>query len=135
MPGVFAIDGLELEHAWHADMWSMTNTATWQDPRNEDNDAQLLRRPKFKLTSLTERSFGERTSAGIELAWSGKSQDVGNTTLGSYALVNLRASYVLTPSWKLTARVENLLDRDYALAYGFNTPGRSGFLDIVWQPR
>lgn len=130
-----AIDGLELEHAWHADVWSITNSATWQDPRNEDNDAQLLRRPKLKLTSLTERSFGERTSAGIELAWSGKRQDVGSTTLGSYALVNLRASYALTPAWKLTARVENLLDRDYALAYGFNTPGRSGFLDIVWQPR
>jgi vitamin B12 transporter len=129
-----AIDGLELEHAWHADVWSVSNNATWQDPRNQDTATPLLRRPKFKLSSLTERSFGDRASAGIELAWSGKSHDVGNTTLSSYALVNLRASYALTSSWKLTARVENLLDRDYALAYGFNTPGRSGYLDIVWQP-
>lgn len=130
-----AIDGLELEHAWHAEVWSISNNATWQDPRNEDSHAPLLRRPKLKLSSLTERSFGDKLNAGIELTWSDRRHDVGHTMLGSYALVNLRASYVLTPEWKLTARIENLLDRDYSLAYGFNTPGRSGYLDMVWQPR
>jgi vitamin B12 transporter len=48
--------------------------------------------------------------------------------------VNLRATLALGSDWKLTGRVENLFDRDYALVHGYNTPGLSGFVEIVWQP-
>ena len=36
-------------------------------------------------------------------------------------------------AWRLEARVENLGDRDYALVQGFNTPGRSGVVSVVWN--
>ncbi|HEX6833300.1 MAG TPA: TonB-dependent receptor [Rudaea sp.] len=130
-----AIDGFELSHDLHAGEWSMSNRYTWQNPRDEDSGAQLLRRPKNKFSSLLERSLGDRASGGVELAYSGRRDDTGGVTLPSYAIVNLRASYALSPSWRIGARVENLFDRDYELVHGYNTPGRSGYLDLVWEPR
>jgi vitamin B12 transporter len=129
-----AIDGAELIHHWQAGAWMLDNNLTLQDPRNQDADKQLVRRPKQKLDSVLERRFGERLQAGVEFIASAKRQDVGNVTLPGYALVNLRASYALDATWRVGLRLENALDRDYELAHGYNTPGRAGYLEIVWQP-
>jgi vitamin B12 transporter len=48
-------------------------------------------------------------------------------TLGSYILVNLRASYQLDPHLNFFARVDNLFDQFYEEIYGFGTPGLSVF--------
>jgi vitamin B12 transporter len=128
-----AIDGLEVTHTYQNADWSWANTLTWQDPRNTDTDQQLLRRPKKKLNSVLETKIGERTTAGVEVIVSGPSEDSGPITLGGYTTVNLRASYELSPSWRLGARVENLFDRDYAVVYGYNTPGLSGYLTVTYS--
>ena len=129
------IRGVELAYDRTLGAWAFDTTLTWQDPRNEDTGTQLLRRPQQKFTGTLERSFGETLRAGAEVILSGRRDDVGGIELPGYALVNLRASWTLTPQWKLFARIENLSDRDYQLAYGYNTPGRSGFLELVWSAR
>ena len=128
-----AIDGVEFAHAWRSVGWSLTSNATLQNPRNQDSSAQLLRRPKQKLNSVLERSVGEHGRAGIEWVASGKREDVGSVTLPGYALIDLRANYALTPTWRVGFRLENVFDRDYELAHGYNTPGRSGYVDITWE--
>jgi vitamin B12 transporter len=130
-----AIDGVELMHTWSANDWTIDSNATWQDPRNEDSDAQLLRRPKQKFDTLLDRAFGDRLHAGVEFFASGKRDDVGSITLPGYALVNLRASFALAATWSVSLRLENLFDRDYELAHGYNTPGRAGYVQIAWQPQ
>ena len=129
------IKGIELVYNNAVGAWLFDTSFTWQDPRNEDTGTQLLRRPKQKFTGTLERSFGESFRAGAELVLSGRRDDVGGIELPSYTLLNLRAGWVLSPQWKLLARIENLTDRDYELAYGYNTPGRSGFLEVVWSAR
>ena len=129
-----AIDGVELTHAWRGGAWSIDTNATLQNPRNADTDTQLLRRPKRKLNSVVERAFGERFRIGAELVASGRRDDVNAVTLPGYALLNLRASYELNRDWRLGARVENVFDRFYELAHGYNTAGRSGYVELVWQP-
>jgi vitamin B12 transporter len=130
-----AIDGAELSHHWRAGGWSLDNSLTLQNPRNSDSGEQLLRRPKQKLSSVLTATIGERASAGVEFLCSGKSQDVAGTTLGGYALVNLRSSYGIGAAWKLGLRIENLFDRDYELVHGYNTAGRSGYVTVSWEPR
>ncbi len=129
-----AIDGIELTHHWRAAVWSLDDNLTLQNPRNADSGAQLLRRPKQKFTSVLERALGARGRIGAEFVYSGKRQDVDQVTLGAYTLVNLRASYALTAAWRLGLRLENAFDRDYELAHGYNTPGRSGYVELIWQP-
>jgi len=128
-----AIDGLELTHSLHAGAYSWTNTLTLQDPRNEDTDTQLLRRPRRKFSSVFDAQLNDAVSAGAEVVYAGRANDFGGK-LGAYAIVNLRASYVINPQWRLGARLENLGDRSYQLAYGYNTPGRSGYLTVSWSP-
>jgi vitamin B12 transporter len=129
-----AVDGVEVIHHWRGSAWSVDNNLTLQNPRNLDGGTQLLRRPKQKLNTVVERRFGERIRAGAELVASGKRDDVGGVTLPGYALVNLRAHYALDATWRVGLRLENAFDRTYELAHGYNTPGRSGYLEIVWQP-
>ena len=130
-----AIDGVEFTQAWHGTDWSVDSNATLQNPRNSDSGAQLLRRPKRKFDSVIERGFGGRLRAGVEVVASGKRDDVGAVTLPGYVLLNLRASFLLNRDWRLGARLENTFDRFYELAHGYNTPGRSAYLDVIWQPR
>jgi vitamin B12 transporter len=129
-----AIDGVELTHAWRAGAWSIDSNATLQNPRNSDSGAQLLRRPKRKLDSVIERGLGDRLRVGAEFVASGKRDDVNDVTLPGYALLNLRASFALNADWRIGARLENAFDRSYELAHGYNTPGRSGYLEVTWQP-
>lgn len=129
-----AVDGIELTQDWHAGPWSLTNNVTVQNARDADTGAQLLRRPKRKLSSLIERGFGERLSAGLEFIADNTRQDVGGVALPGYALVNLRADYRLDPAWRVGARLENVFDRDYELAHGYNTPRRSAYVNVTWSP-
>ena len=129
-----AIDGAELTHDFRMDAWTIDTTATLQDPRNQDSDAQLVRRPKQKFDTVVDREFGDRFHAGVEFIASGKRDDIGGLVLGGYALVNLRASYALANAWNVSLRLENAFDRDYELVHGYNTAGRSGFVEISWQP-
>jgi vitamin B12 transporter len=131
------IDGAEFEYQLKLDAWSLRANYTWMDARNGDTDKPLLRRPKQKVTGVIERAFGERWRAGAEIVYAGRREDVGGSgtvDLASYTLVNLRAGVTLSPDWSLAARVENLTDRDYELVRGYNTAGRSGFLEVIWQP-
>ena len=128
------IDGAEVSYEIDRGPWIFHAAYTWQDPRDETSDSALLRRPKQKISGVAERRFGERLRAGAELIYAGSSADVGGTELASYAIVNLRATLALAPDWSLTARIENIGDRDYELVRGYNTPGRSGFLEVTWQP-
>lgn len=129
-----AIDGVEATWRFDAGAWSARANWTWQDARDEDTDAQLLRRPRQKGSTVVERGFGERLRVGVEVFHNGRRDDVGNRELGGYTLLNLRANWVLAPAWTLGARLENLADHDYELVRGYNTPGRSAFVDVTWQP-
>jgi len=51
-------------------------------------------------------------------------------TLSSYWLVDLAAQYRMTESIILFARGSNLLNEDYEQVYGYQTPGRAGYLGL-----
>ncbi len=112
---------------WHA-------AYTFDDARDATTDQQLLRRPKNKFTAVVDRRFGEHLRAGAEVMSADRAADIAGSVLPGYAILNLRATYALNYDWSFTGRLENLFDRDYALVRGYNTPGRSAFLEVVWQP-
>ncbi len=129
------ITGAELGYDGESGPWRLSATYTWQDPRNEDDDSVLLRRPKQKSTALLERRFGDAFRFGAELVQAGRREDVGGQTLAGYTLLNLRGSWQPASAWRFVARIENVTDRDYQLAYGYNTPGRTGYLELIWSAR
>jgi vitamin B12 transporter len=129
-----SIDGAELVYDLVAGAWNVHAAYTYEDARDDITDTQLLRRPKNKFTTVAERRFGERFRAGAEFIYADDAHDIAGTVLPSYSIVNLRAQFAIDASWTLSGRIENLFDRNYELVHGYNTPGLSGFLEIVWQP-
>ncbi|MGL6287216.1 TonB-dependent receptor domain-containing protein [Aeromonas hydrophila] len=94
-----------------------------------DGDQQLLRRAKQKASWLTQVQLGP-VDLSTELLYVGKRDDKNFSSfpaerveLGSYTLINLGASYGVTPQFTLGGRIDNLLDRDYAPAYGYASAG------------
>ena len=50
-------------------------------------------------------------------------------------MANLTARYTLSPTLTLTARIDNLFDREYQTAYGYNQPGRAIYAGLVWKQK
>lgn len=62
--------------------------------------------------------------------------DAANTVrLGAYGLLHLSAAYRLHKDWLMQARLENALDKRYAISSGYNTPGRNLFVTVRYEPR
>ena len=112
--------------------WDVAGNFTWQDAINATTGAPLLRRADRKAHASVGYRFGNGLELGVDGDYVSERADFG-AELPSYALAHLRLAWTFTPGWRLEARLENLTDRDYALAYGYNTPGRSGLLNLVWN--
>jgi vitamin B12 transporter len=77
------------------------------------------------------KTFGPYT-AGIEWNAAGNRQD-STQMLGGYGLVNLTGRYQITRDWALSARVENLFNKNYQLIFPYNTASRGVFFTLSWQ--
>ena len=73
---------------------------------------------------------------GAELvAASARFDNAANTRrMGGYALVNLTANYALSKQWSLMLRADNILDKHYELAAGYNTAGASLLGGVRYAP-
>ena len=127
------IDGVELESHWQRGAWRVDGDATWQNARDPATGERLLRRASRKGDVALTRIFSDRVNAGIELYAEGPRPELGGPLPG-YALVNARMNVILSHAWQLHLRAENLADRTYSLIRGYNTPGRSAWVDLAWSP-
>ncbi len=55
--------------------------------------------------------------------------------LPAYTTLDLYADWRVARDWTLQAKVNNVTDRHYETAYGYNQPGRGVFLTVRWQPK
>ncbi len=126
------IDGQELSYVGQFGDTRLKADATLQNPRNTATGKALLKRAKKYASVSVAHKFG-MWNAGTELRYSGEREDVGAHTLSSYQLLNLHAAYKLSPQLNLSARVDNLFNRDYSEAYSYNTLGRTLFIGLNYQ--
>lgn len=123
------IKGVEAEIASDAGPWLWRVQGAWTKAVDAQTDTPLLRRPE--LTGLLSLAylFENKISLGGEFTASSDRPDFG-TDLPGYTRLDLIASWPVSASWRIEGRFENLLNRDYELIDGYNTPGRSFFLRI-----
>jgi len=133
------VRGLELGYLLEHGPWSWRNDAIFQDPRNTDTDATLPRRAKRSLTSNLDW-HDDRTSAGLNLLLAGSRPDVdfftgAPVTDAGYALLGASVHRELSAGFAVLLRIDNLLDTRYQTAQGYNTAGRSLFLQLEYHNR
>ena len=106
-----------------------------QNARDEETQEFLSRRAQrhgqigayYKINKL---SIGANVFAQSQTDDSGfnKNKNAG------YGILNLTAAYAFNNDWSLRANLNNVLDKDYELAYGFNTAGTNAFLGLTYAP-
>jgi vitamin B12 transporter len=111
-------------------------SADFQDPRNLETDKVATSHAR-RHGSL---SVGQRNGPfdwNVEWQAHGKRyRNAANTlTLGGYGLVNLQAGYRFAPDWTVFARANNIFDKKYEFAYGYNTDGANFFVGIRYSPK
>lgn len=126
------LEGVELEYRFVRDGWTAGGNLAWQDAVDAGTGNALLRRAKRKA----HVDLGYRFGSGLELGLDGDHvsarPDFG-ARLDAYSLVHLRLAWPIGDQWRVEGRLENLTNRDYAVVSGYNTPGRSGVVSVVWN--
>ncbi len=106
-----------------------------QDPRDLDTGRLLARRARRHATLGADWRVAGWTLGAEVQASSKRYDDAANTrVLGGYTLLNLAASTQLTRDLGLVARIDNVADKDYTLARGYATPGRTVYVGLRWTP-
>ena len=130
-------DGVELVYKGKFGNTDVRLAATRQHPRDANTGESLLRRASnFSSAGITQ-SLG-KLKVGGEWQHSGARTDVDINTfsrvmLAAYDLANLTAIYSMNEHLELSARVDNLFNRDYMLAHGYNSLGRTLFVGLNYQ--
>jgi len=113
-------------------------SADFLDPRNDDprpgEGSQLSRRARQVFHLGVEHRI-QAWTLGAEYQYTGNRYDdlANKTRLGGYSLVNLTAAYDFSKSLGVQVRWNNVLDKDYVLVDGYNTPGSNVFVNLSWR--
>jgi vitamin B12 transporter len=129
------IRGLELAYQWNSGPWRAQLAGVLQNPEDQNTGDLLPRRARQSFSASVVYQRG-RYQVGADFLATGQRKDSNFTDAvdGGYGLVNLSLQISLAPHWTLQAKVENLFDKDYALAAGYNTPGRSFYAGLSYHP-
>ncbi len=126
------ITGTEIAYEYEGEHWQLRGEATVQDPRDRTTGEKLLRRADNLFTLSIVRRIGAH-ELGLNLLASDDRTDFGGEKLAGYGLLNLSARAQLSRRLTLRAKVENLLDKDYELAAGYNTAGRGIYASLTYD--
>jgi vitamin B12 transporter len=116
---------LGVDTKWAGIDWRTRITA--QRPEDADSDKQLRSRAKLLGTLGGSTTIGA-WKLGSDLTMSGARFDSANeaptSRMSGYALWSAFARYHIDPEWSVDISGNNLTDRKYELARGYNTLGR-----------
>lgn len=128
--------GLELSAQATLSNTDFRASLTLQNPENEDTGEALSRRPDTQASFSATKMIG-KWRVGGDVQYIGDRTDEDYTAtydLPAYWLCNLHARYQISKDVAVTARVENLFDRDYQTVYGYNQAPLGLFVGLHWQP-
>ncbi len=97
----------------------------------------LPRRAKDSFKLQGDWELGNSVNLGASLnSFSQRFDDAANKyKLAGYATLDLRSDWQFAPAWSLNARLNNVADKQYETARGFNQPGREFFLGLRYEPQ
>lgn len=111
-----------------------TTNYTWNEATDDITNTTLLRRPRGVFSFTLHHNWMNKLDSLITVNY--RSRMVSNSigeSVGGRATLRTAISYRLNDNWKLTARGENLLDKDYEEPLGFGTAGISGYAGVVYS--
>jgi len=111
------------------------------DPRNAtagnaNHDKLLPRRAKDALRMAADWQAGAWTAGATASMFSYRYDNAANTTrLGGYGTLDLRAEWALQRDLALGVKLNNVGDKRYETALGYDQPGREAFVTLRYAVR
>lgn len=130
------IEGWTLGYDVQLGAWGLHAALDLLDARNTQNGRKLPRRADEQLTASLDYATGAWKLGGTLLAVSDRFDDTANTVrLAGFATLDLHADRALSRDWSIQGRLNNLADKQYQTANGFNQPGRAVYVTLRYQPK
>jgi len=116
----------------------VTASHTWNNAVNKITGGTLSRRPKNIFSVSLHHNWNKKLDSTVTVSYRSALDQATIGPLfpgrvGGRTLVRAAVSYQINKSFKLTARGENLLDKDYEEPFRFGTQGISGYLGVVYS--
>lgn len=112
---------------------SLRGALTMQRPEDRDTGKLLRSRARQFGSVSASRNFGPWDVSG-DVVMNGRRFDSANeslnTRMGGYTLLNATVGYRIDKTWRVEVSAQNLTDKRYELAQGYNTPRRGIFVNV-----
>lgn len=143
--GKIEIQGITVESSLAlAENWFLSGNFTVQSPRVDATDNLLIRRAQRFGNLLLQYKNGDWDWSAELTASSQRYNDTANQiSLSGYALLNTTLAYQVNSNWRLQARANNILDKNYVLATtrsvaspnnpDYNTMGTNVFVSLSYD--
>ena len=129
--GKARIEGVELEGEFETGWLSHRVSAEYKDPKDKatDKQLQLISRKGAKWVSQAQ---WQQFDGSLSWIYQGERYgDAANTTqLGGYSVWNLAVGYQVAPSWKVSGKISNLLDKEYQTSVGYPADERAYYVTV-----
>lgn len=110
--------------------------ADFLSTKDNDTNKRLIRRASQVFRAGVSHTLG-MVELGVDYAFTGhRFDDTNNTSkkrLGGYGLVNARAALNVNKAFSAQLYVNNVFNKKYNPAYGYNGEGTTIFLNLSWQ--
>ena len=110
---------------------------TFTDSKDHEKDEQLLRRPRHSGGVVLDQQVRPGINLNLSARFSGERRDndfstwpATPVTLDGYGIVNVAASWKITPGIQLFGRIDNLFDTEYEEILGYGTAGIGGYIGV-----
>ena len=137
--GAARLQGIETEIGFVTGIIKHHLSADFADPTDATTDKALTRRAKNTYKWQAETSW-DKWDAAASWVYKNHRADINydvypyeNVVLSSYSLWDISVGYHLLPQLRIGGRIDNLFDKDYQTAYGYETPSRSYYLNFAYQ--
>lgn len=130
------IDGWTLAYQTELGGLNLRSSLDLINPRNVSNDLVLNRRAKTQLSLDASYTTGAWTIGSNLQSLSKRFDDSANTVeLAAYTTADVYVNYQVNKDWAVKAKVNNLMDKAYETALGYNQAGRSFYLTLNYSPK
>ena len=128
--------GLDLSYAGRIGELGVRAGLVRQNPIDLDTGARLARRARQQATLGADYGVGAWRFGGTLLHVGSRFDDAANQRpLAAYTTADVYASWQFARDFSAQANVNNLTNKRYETAYGYNQPGRGVYLALRWQTR
>lgn len=130
------LEGWSLAYTGSESAWTWYTHLELLDARNQRNLRKLQRRADEVLTAGLDHQIGAWTwGTSLQLV-AERFDDAANTRrLPGFGTLDLHARYAVNKDWSLALRLNNVGDKFYQTARGYNQPGRAAYVTLNWAPQ